>query len=144
VFEPDLGEFDNLPAILFDPTAAETLDLESVVPGDIAALKTIGVKIFFSGNSGSTQNIAWELSVATITPQNGELLTGETPISDTSGALSAPPNELRTFGGGGGTPNVQAGDLVHIAVTRNAALGSDTLSTDAAVLAVVITYDTDR
>ncbi|HEX6115894.1 MAG TPA: hypothetical protein VFY99_02260 [Solirubrobacterales bacterium] len=137
--EPDFGEISGLPAIMFDPTTNETLTVTSVMPGDMAGGNEVVVTWLFASPAPGT--VRWTNDTSAVS--ENETLAFPNLGSGFS-SLTIVADELRSTGGGGTLSGTSAGDFVRVRITRDAASTSDNISTDVALLAVVLEFRTER
>jgi hypothetical protein len=133
----------SYPALLFDPNTDEKMRFVAQLPPDMATGALVGIKILWS--SPNTGAVNWLISLTSVTPGTAETLAASALSSSSAVDQVDNPNELEsTFLGGAGSSILAAGDLFKVEITRNADVGADTLTSDAAILAVRITTTTKR
>jgi hypothetical protein len=133
----------SFPALLFDPNTDEKLRFVAQLPPDMVPNGTVEIEILWSAPNAGAVN--WLTSTTSVTPATTETLAASAASSSSAVSGVDSPNELESdFLGGSASPFLAAGDLLKVELTRNADVAPDTLTTDAAVLAVRITTTTKR
>lgn len=128
--------------LAFDASTDEHCTFSFQMPGDYTSGGT--VKILWSANSTSAQNIVWGARLGAVTPSDAD-----TPIEHAAAAASTTTTAQITTEANrlnetsitlANLDSVAAGDLVQLIVYRDADNGSDTLAVDAAMINVQFTY----
>lgn len=126
------GVTDRVFGWLLDATAVEAVGALAVVPPGWA---TVNVALHWANSATSSGDVRWRINY-TDTADGGSLTTN-TAVSVTATAPATANVMKRTTLASGVA--VTAGDLLTLRLARDAADAADTLTVDAAVIALVIT-----
>ena len=143
VGEPDLGEQNGFPAVLFDGAANETLDLIVPVPDDLDGTGFVRSSLWFSAPADGT--VRWTAGIARLVPGSTDTLAGAT--NGSTATMNAPilnGRVVKAVSSGAGLSSTAPGDLFRVQITRDAVSGTDNIAADAALLAVEVRFDTVR
>lgn len=149
---PDVGVIatSTAPAILFDQTTLEAVDLTIPIPADRVAGSDLDVQILWSGpNAAGGVGVTWHFQYAVVTP--GSDLVNQALIDGNQGSPSTGvANRLNLFNFGTVDipgASVANGDLLQLRLFRDASNiggGIDDMTGDAALFAVGIAYTAAR
>lgn len=141
---PDVGTAGEFPALLFDPSADETLQVLARMP-EVATGGFVTITVIWSAST--TGSVKWDSELTSVSPGFGDLSTAP-PIVET--ATSTAPNvdsdrvRSTTLMNLTIEPDLEDGDLMKFKLTRDANNGADSISTDVALQSISFDINTTR
>lgn len=139
--QPDFGTQSGFPVILFDPDTDETLDVVVRAPDGVTS-NLVDIRLFFTSTGSGP--VRWAGVANAVTPDSAETLAAAPQLFTASGPATVTSGQVQDFGLAASSANFQSGDVVRVSFTRDANNAGDTLTADAAVLAVVVSFTTGR
>jgi hypothetical protein len=110
------------------------------MPDNYASTTTIQADIYWVSDAQTTGSVVYNAAYAGVTTNEEWDNPSLTTVAGTASATSGTAKRVNTTTINLTTPTVDAGDLLHFRLTRDADNGSDTMTGDARVLKVRLKY----